>query len=146
MEDRKLVWDKRFLDMADMVASWSRDPSTKVGAVITREKAIVSLGFNGFAQGVEDRDERYQNREVKYQMVIHAEMNAIRFAAQSLDGCTIYITIPPCSRCCSCLIQWNIKEVVTRKPSDDILSRWGDDMKLSEEMMKEAGVIFRYVS
>ena len=65
-------WDLRFIEMASLVASWSKDPSTKVGAVITNDKNhVVSLGFNGFPRGVEDR--LNVNRETKLARTIHAE-------------------------------------------------------------------------
>ena len=70
-------WDRRFMEMARLVASWSKDPSSKVGAVITRGKFVVSVGFNGFPQGVVDSEERLTNRELKYPMILHAEINAI---------------------------------------------------------------------
>src|ERR1700686_4396012 len=85
-------WDRRFLELAKHIASWSKDPSTQTGAVIVDQKRrIVSVGFNGLAQGVEDKPERLHNRDLKYNMFVHCERNAIIFATQSLAGCTIYV-------------------------------------------------------
>ena len=91
-------WDQRFLEMARLAATWSKDPSSKVGAVITDGKRIVSLGFNGFPAGIDDDPSIYGHRERKYRRVLHAEQNAISFAKRDLTGCTIYITHPPCAR------------------------------------------------
>ena len=92
-------WDQRFIEMAQLVASWSKDPSTQAGAVITNGKSVVSLGFNGFPAGTDDSPEMYTNRERKYRRVIHAEKNAMAFARCHLTGCTIYVTHAPCSPC-----------------------------------------------
>lgn len=134
-------WDIRFLELADFIAKWSKDPSTKCGSVITDGKRIVSQGFNGFPQGVIDCEDRLNNREEKYAMVIHAEVNALNFAHRDVSGCTIYVSpMPPCSRCAAQIIQRGIKRVVSCWPSEDALSRWGKDLKISEKMYSEAGV------
>ncbi|NCA14162.1 MAG: hypothetical protein EBS89_08535, partial [Proteobacteria bacterium] len=74
-------WDRWFLGLAHYVSTASKDPSTKVGAVIVdAERRVVSVGYNGLPRGVEDSEERLHNREVKYKMIIHAERNAILFA------------------------------------------------------------------
>jgi dCMP deaminase len=106
-------WDKRFLELAELVSSWSKDPSTKVGAVIVdNQNIIVSVGFNGFPKGIKDND-RLNHRDSKYQIIVHAENNALMFAKRPLDGCTIY-TYPfmPCPRCAGMIIQSGIKRVV----------------------------------
>ena len=99
-------WDIRFLDMAQLVSTWSKDPSTKVGAVIVDpNNRVVSVGYNGFAKGVSD-DNRLDNRETKYKMIVHAECNALIFAQRPLTECAIY-TYPfmPCPKCASMIIQ-----------------------------------------
>lgn len=107
-------WDLRFLDLAELVGSWSKDPSTKVGAVITRGKRIISTGFNGFPVGVDDAPELYENREYKYEHIIHGEMNALLFAREDVIGTTLYTTpFMPCSRCAAMLIQAGIVRVVS---------------------------------
>ena len=78
-----IKWDRRFLDLAAFVAAWSRDPSKRVGAVIVDDKKrIVSLGFNGFPRGVAD-DDRLHVRESKYEIIIHAEVNALLFGGNA---------------------------------------------------------------
>jgi dCMP deaminase len=133
-------WDTRFLGLAAHISAWSKDPSSQVGAVITDGNRIISLGYNGFAAGVEDKLERLSNRECKLNLTIHAEENAMIFAKRGLTHCTVYVTHPPCPRCASKLIQEEVARVVYISPSEDFLSRWSDDLKLSHEMYQEAGV------
>jgi len=135
-------WDMRFLGQAKLVASWSKDPSTKVGAVITDERnRVVSQGFNGFARGVMDSKTRLRTREVKYRLVLHAECNAILFAPHQLEGCTLYTwPVQPCAQCASMVVQVGIRRVVSVHPATDKVNRWGKDMKLAKEIMKEGGV------
>ncbi len=133
-------WDTRFLGLATHISAWSKDPSSQVGAVITDGNRIVSLGYNGFAAGVEDKPERLSNRDCKLNLTIHAEENAMIFAKRDLTACTVYVTHPPCPRCASKLIQEEVARVVYMSPSEDFLSRWADDLKLSHEMYREAGV------
>ena len=65
-------WDFRFLDMAKLVASWSKDPSTQTGAVIVApRKNIIGVGFNGFPRGMYDSPERLNDRPEKYSRTIH---------------------------------------------------------------------------
>lgn len=135
-----LKWDSRFLGLAAHISAWSKDPSSQVGAVITDGKRIVSLGYNGFAAGVEDHPERLLDRERKLNLTIHAEENAMIFAKRDLSGCIVYVTHPPCPRCASKLIQEAVSRVVFIAPSDDFLSRWASDLELSVEMYQEAGI------
>ena len=134
-------WTKRFLELADTVASWSRDPSTKVGSVITDSKnRVVSLGFNGFPQGVSDDMAAYGQREVRLARTIHAEENALAFARRDLTNCAIYVTHPPCAHCTAMIIQSGIALVVFWEPEEAFADRWGADLLASAEMFREAGV------
>ena len=139
-------WDLRFLELARHISDWSKDPSTKVGCVVVGpDREIRSTGFNGFPRGIEDDDDRLQNREKKYPMICHAEENAIMHAARigiSLKGNTAYVTWPPCSRCTRSLIQAAINEAVF--PSEvEIPERWEEDFSIAMEMMEEAGISVR---
>ncbi|MBS65506.1 MAG: hypothetical protein CMA93_04210 [Euryarchaeota archaeon] len=139
-------WDRRFLDLASHISTWSKDPSTKVGCVVVGEdREIRSTGFNGFPRGIEDDEERLADREQKYPLICHAEENAIMHAARtgvSLKGNTAYVTWPPCSRCTRSLIQAGVSEVVY--PADiEIPDRWQDDFATASAMMEEAGVNVR---
>lgn len=138
-------WDNWFLGLAEYVSSASKDPSTKVGAVIVDDKRrIVSLGYNGLPVGIEDTSERLENRDLKYKLIIHAERNALLFSSRSdLSGCTLY-TWPfmPCSSCASLIIQSGVSKVVSIKSDNP---RWKEEFSLSEDLFKEASVpIFLY--
>jgi dCMP deaminase len=136
-------WDTRFLGLAAHISSWSKDPSSQVGAVITDGNRIISLGYNGFAAGVSDTTERLVDRNIKLNLTIHAEENAMIFAKRDLSGCTVYVTHPPCPRCASKLVQEEVKRIVFISPSEDFLSRWSDDIELSYQMYEEAGIEYR---
>ena len=135
------------LGMAEHVSKLSKDPSTKVGAVIFDDKRrIVSAGYNGFARGVKDTTLRLKDRDLKYKLTLHAEKNAILFATAPLDGCTIVVTHPCCAQCTAQVIQSGIKHVMWKKPTNDFLLRWKDDMKLSYVQLEEAGVTMTEIS
>ena len=132
-------WNRRFLALAEHISTWSKDPSTKVGAVIVdADRRIISTGYNGFPRDVEDLDQRLNNRDVKYEMIVHGEINAIVFANQNLQGTTLY-TWPfmPCSRCAGIVIQSGIRTVVA--PYNDN-ARWKSSFELTEQMFRESGV------
>ena len=134
-------WDKRFLKMAETIAQWSKDPSTKVGSVITRGNQIISLGYNGFAVGVNDDPERYADRDFKLAAVLHAEVNAIMYAHEDLRDCTIYTwPMPPCSRCAAQIIQVGIDRVVSIKPTREQEKRWANSFEIAETMYNDVGV------
>ena len=133
-------WNQRFIDLAHHVAGWSKDPSTKVGAVIVNDKKqVISMGYNGFPRGVHDCKERYNDRATKRQFVAHAERNALDNAYVDVDGATLYSTLYPCSECAKGIIQRGIKRVVTSK-------QWYEqqavrfNFNVSETMFKESDV------
>ena len=134
-------WDTRFLDLAEHISKWSKDPSTKVGAVIVdSQRRIVSTGYNGFPVGVMDSYDRLTDRDNKYEMIIHAEANAILFAHQHMNGMTLYTTpFQPCSRCASLIIQSGISRVISYE-IEESKNRWVDSFKLAKELFDEAGV------
>ena len=119
-------WDTRFLDLAQTVSKWSKDPSTQVGAVIVApDKSVVSLGYNGFPRKMEDTLERLNNREDKLSRIIHAEVNALISAKQDVTGCTLY-THPfmCCDRCAVQMIQAGINTFVYTKATKEQSKRW----------------------
>ena len=133
-------WDRRYMEMAELVASWSKDPSTRVGAVIVSpDNHVVSVGFNGFPRGIEDND-RLNQRGTKYMNIVHAEMNALIHADRSVDGCILY-TYPfqPCSQCAACIIQSGIKKIVTKRLSK-VQPKWYNDFSNARQMFDEANV------
>ncbi len=132
-------WDSRFLLLAHTVASWSKDPSTKVGAVIADGRnRVISLGFNGPPRGLEDDPDL--PREVKLRRTIHAEKNAILFAQRPLAGSSIYVTHHPCAQCAVFIAQANIGRVVCPAPDPTFELRWGDDIAEARLAFSQAGV------
>jgi dCMP deaminase len=131
-------WDKRFLKLAKEVSDWSKDPSTKVGAVITKNKRLVCAGFNGFPEGDEDKLEDYTNREVKLSKIIHAENNAIMFATEPLKGCTMYTwPLMPCAHCASMIIQKKFSKVVSVVNDNP---RWQESFKITRQSLEKSGI------
>lgn len=144
---RRQKWDFRFLRVAEMVASWSKDPSTKCGAVIVRpDLSICSVGFNGFPRGCSDDPGIYANRELKYERVVHAELNALLAAKEPVNGYTLYSWPPSigpsCARCSAHIVQAGIGRVVhVRQDTSDLNARWGQSIKIGLDMFSEAGVV-----
>lgn len=131
-------WDRRFLDLAEHIAQWSKDPRTKVGAVIVDEKKrVVSVGYNGFPRGVDDTSARYEDRETKHLFVAHAERNALDNAPLMVDGCTLYVPLLPCNECAKSIIQKGITRVVTYTPDRD---GTGFNWDITKKMFEESGV------
>lgn len=131
-------WDRIFLDLADYFANkCSKDPATKVGALIARGKRIVSMGYNGFPAGVDDSEDRYLDKEVKHLFVAHAERNALDNAPFSVEGCTIYVPLLPCNDCAKAIVQRGIVRVVTYVPDRDG-ARFNWDA--TQTMFREAGI------
>lgn len=129
------------IDLARHIAKLSKDPSTHVGAVIfDHKRRIVSAGYNGFARGVHDISDRLEHRETKYRLTLHAEENAILFAASPLDTCTMVVTHPCCAQCAAVIIQSGIKHVVFPVPQEEFLERWRVDYELAMAQFSEAGV------
>jgi dCMP deaminase len=130
-------WDQRFLDLARHVAGWSKDPSTKVGAVVADDRhQVLSVGYNGFPAGMRDNVDLYEDRPTKYSRIIHAEMNALLYMKEPLTPhMTLYTwPMPPCDRCMVHLIQAGLRHVVSqgcqREP-------WMDAIEKAESYLRE---------
>jgi len=136
-------WHRRFLRLASEIADFSKDPSTKVGCILVRDRRIISTGYNGFPRGISDSFDRLLDREKKYEMTVHAEINAVTTAALhgvSTEGSTAYVTFQPCSRCAAVLINAGIREVYVT--ADTLIpDRWLDNMILAANLLKEAGIL-----
>jgi dCMP deaminase len=149
ISDTLSKWDERYIDIAKRIAAWSKDPSRKIGAVAVGDKGqILSQGYNGFPRGILDSSERYNNRERKYQLVVHAEMNVIfnaTFNGVSLDGASLYVYgLPVCSECAKGIIQVGVKRIVIL--TDDVVPDiWTNSFKITSEMLSEAGVEWQWV-
>jgi dCMP deaminase len=135
-----MKWELRYLEMAKLVSTWSKDPSTKVGSVIVdSDNTVISVGFNGLPRRIQDTDQRLNNRDIKLKMIIHAEINAIITAKRPLNGATIY-TYPfmSCSQCAGLIIQSGICRHISYKTNNE---RWKDSFDLALDMFDEARVI-----
>lgn len=141
-------WDRRFLRLAEHVASWSKDPSSQIGAVlVTDDREIVGIGYNGFPRGVGDQEKRYLDRDLKYGLVVHAEINAILNAGHRARGAHLYVW-PAfghpniCSDCCKAAVNAGIKRLVGLQSDLDPerLKRWGPSLERSALMLTEAGI------
>ena len=145
MRELKTVgkWDLRFLEMAKLVASWSKDESSKVGCVITDGKFIVSVGFNGAPAKVSDT---HKTREDKLAVTLHSEVNSILASKRDLNYCTLYCTHAPCSNCAAVICQVGITKVYCIHPSKDFLARWGASVETTSRLFKEKGIDFFSVS
>ena len=137
-------WDKRFMEQAKFVASWSKDKNTKTGAVVVDdENTELVMGYNGFPRGADDdTDQRRYERPEKYVWTEHAERNAIYKAARlgiSLKGTKMYCSYFPCVDCARAIIQAGIVKLYTEKP-DLNHATWGDSWINAITMFKECGV------
>jgi len=112
-EDKQKLLDQRYLKMADVWAQNSYCERRKVGALLVKEKMIISDGYNGTPSGFENICEDENNKTKPY--VLHAEANAITKVAKSnnsSDGATLYVTSSPCLECAKLIIQAGIQRVV----------------------------------
>ena len=146
LEDEKdLKWHNRFMDMAKMISTWSKDPSSQIGAVaVNDERRILATGYNGFPKGIADTEERLNNKDEKYPRIVHAEMNALMnalYSGVSLKDSTLYVYgLPVCPSCSKCVIQAGVKRVVipaTKTDKGNWQQVWEEQ---SLPMYKEAGV------
>ena len=142
-------WHKKYLNLATHIADWSKDPSTKVGAIaVGNVGQILATGYNGLPRGIEDSEERLSNREHKYRLTVHAEMNCIYNATYngvSLKNSTLYVSgLPVCSDCAKGVIQVGVKTVVMPKYID-VPKKWHDSFKETKALFEEANTDVIYV-
>jgi dCMP deaminase len=130
-------WDKRYLDLAKHISTWSKDPSTKVGAVITKNNKEIALGFNGIPSGLDD-GKYLGSRDIKIACVLHAEINAIFSTSQDLEGATMYTSSAPCSNCAAAIVQKKFARVVMPPVDFELAKRW--NYHLSKQMFDEVGI------
>ena len=132
-------WANRFLEAARLVASWSKDTSTKVGAIaIGPAKQILAEGYNGLPRGVKDLPERF-DRPQKYDWTLHAEANVVAHAArQVLAGSTVYVTHLCCAQCAALLINAGVKGVVVDSTTSTNMPP--EKFAIARQMFREANV------
>lgn len=114
MSDKQIRTDLHFLRVAFLTAlDRSKDPSTKVGAIIVApDGRKMSGGYNGFVAGAPEEEDSWINRPKKYPRVIHAELNALLNCPFEKAGCTVYCSLHPCTECLKALIQSGITRIV----------------------------------
>ena len=137
MEDKQYILDRRYMKMAEIWAENSYCKRRKVGALIVKDKMIISDGFNGTPSGFENICEDETGHTKSY--VLHAEANAITKVSRtsnSSEGATLYVTASPCIECAKLIIQAGIKRVV-----------FLEYYRLSEglDLLKRAGVEICYI-
>lgn len=138
-------WDMRFLQLATEVASWSKDKNKKVGCVLVNpNKCSFSFGYNGLPRNIEDSDTILNNRELKNRLIVHAELNAILNAPNSITGWTVYITEAPCIECAKSLIQANIGVIWV--PNLNINSNWYQSQLCSINILKKSNILINFYS
>jgi dCMP deaminase len=148
MTPQEEKWHIRFLRLAAEVSTWSIDPSTKVGCVLVKNKRVISTGYNGFPKNISDSFDRLMDREQKYEITVHAEVNAVTTAALhgvSTENSTAYVTMFPCSRCSSVLINAGISRIYVSGKTE-IPPRWIENFKLASGLLLEASVELKVIS
>ena len=140
-------WDKRFMEMADFVSSWSScyRAGRSVGAIIVQDRRIIATGYNGAPAGLVSCKEKGEclrdklgipsgtRQETCY--AVHAEQNALMQAAKigvSVDGGTLYCTHQPCTICTRLIINSVIKRIVYKLPYPD---------EFAQQLLKESGIV-----
>jgi dCMP deaminase len=141
-------WDSRYLNLAKEVSTWSKDPSSKIGAAAIGSKGqVLAQGYNGFPRGINDSPARMNVKETKYKYVVHAEQNVIYNATYngvSLDGSTLYVWgLPVCSDCAKGVIQVGIKRVVM--PLGSYPDHWVESFTQTSSMFEEAGIEYEFI-
>jgi dCMP deaminase len=143
-------WDAFFMEMAYLVASKSKDRSTKVGAVAAGHgNTVLSMGYNGFVRFADDEDDERHKRPEKYNWTAHAEINVICNAARNgtaLFGTSMYSTSHPCIECAKAIVQVGFEEVIIPSKENDPFwenGRWGEwaeNFEKAREIMNAANV------
>jgi dCMP deaminase len=141
------AWGDRYINLAKEISTWSKDPSTQVGAVVIGQNGeVLSQGYNGFPRSIKDTPQRLKDREKKYNLVVHAEMNAIYNASLngvSLKGSTLYVYgLPICNECAKGVIQVGIDRVIATRPAD-YNKEWDESIRDAKALFKEAEVEYK---
>lgn len=141
-------WDVRFLRLAQEIATWSKDPSTKVGCVIVApDRSIAALGYNGPGRFDVDEAVYSADRDEKLSRTIHSEMNAMMecdIPKSVRAECVVYSTFEPCENCTKHLLQYGFRRFVTIEATPEQNRRWHDSFARSRQMRRnaKAGMIY----
>lgn len=144
-------WDYKLLSLTEVISLWSKDRSTKVGAIIVdNQNRILSTGYNGFPIDVNDNIDSRHERPTKYYYTEHAERNAIYSAAKNgipLNGTTMYLLWKyPCADCARAIVQSGIKNIVAyNRDFPGKKMDWDIHFNAAIEILKEGGVISKFI-
>lgn len=134
------------MKLAESYAAFSPDPSTKVGAIVADGNIIVSMGFNHIPPQIKYTEAQINNREWKYPRVIHAELEALsRVGVHDLKHPIMYVTHFPCAQCAISIVHAGIKEIYTKRVPLDMIERWGESMKIANQIFIEGNVFVNYL-
>jgi dCMP deaminase len=129
-------WDYRWMEMAKLVATFSKNKGTKVGAIIVgpSKKELISFGYNGAPPGFDDDFITTLPKEKRLKFMVHAEANAIRKTNRDLTGCLIYSTHYPCLECSKEILSNNFSTIVYAEDKwcnegKEIL-KWAENLKV----------------
>lgn len=148
-----ITWDELFMGRVYEIARKSKDPRTKIGAVLVKDGHAPLEGFNGIPKGVLDLSDRMERPE-KYHWMEHAERNVVNMAAKlgiSTSGGVLYTQGFPCTDCIRGVINCGIAEIVLHKQWEDISTKitnkgtWREHYFRSEIMTNESKILIRYI-
>lgn len=141
-------WDRRFIELAEGVAAWSKGPRKRIGSAIVRpDRSIASLGYNGPPRGFDDAAFLAMSRDEQHAVVIHAEINAIeqRHEAEDLAGYTLYVSpLFPCHKCAARIVEAGISRVVAY--CGHISPDWRESAQQAEAVLIAAGVSCLFIT
>lgn len=142
-----MSWNKRWMSLANLISTWSKDRSRQTAAVIVDDRNILlSIGWNGFPRNIDDNIDKRHERPIKYKWTEHAERNAIYNAAAkgiALLNSTMHLAWYPCSDCARAIIQSGIKKLVCVEPNWND-PKWKEDFNVANEMLNEACICIEY--
>lgn len=131
-------WDSRFLELAAVISGWSKHPEVKVGAVVVdQHRRVIGTGYNGPAPMIDDCAIEYKRNVSR---TLHAEINALLFAAPGLRGATLYCTRHPCAQCAAAIIAAGVQSVVIPAGNWYADERWADHHVDASDQFAESGV------
>jgi dCMP deaminase len=141
----KISWDMHYMFQAFAASLRSKDPSTKVGAAICSvDSQPISVGYNGLPQEVPVLKPMMDDRRLRLMVTLHAEINALHFAAKSVSGGSIYVwPFPPCAQCAANLVQRNIRQVISIQATSEATERYAEDWEVADWLYKKRGVVKR---
>jgi dCMP deaminase len=137
-------WGDYFLEMAHMVASRSKDPSTQVGCVLVVDNEVIATGYNGMPAGAEETAGVWE-RPLKYDLVLHSEVNAVGRAARngvSTRGAIAYLTHFPCLGCAKVLAGAGISRVVAQRL---MATGWDEEHQKAARLFEYAGITYQII-